>query len=124
MEYLVSRRRRLGMALVTLPALLAMAVVSTPAPARAADGGSGLKLELGLTGGVHFFADDLELGVDDDRTLPHPKTSGLFGLRASLALASFPMLALEVEGIGIPTADSKHNYRMFIVGWRAHLVAN
>ena len=112
------------MALVTLAVSIATAVVSTSSPARAADGGNGLKLELGLTGGVHFFADDLELGVDDDRTLPHPKTSGLFGLRASLALASFPTLALEIEGVGIPTADSKHNYRMFIVGWRAHLLAN
>jgi len=90
----------------------------TARPARA-DGDSG-KVELGVTGGVHIFAKDLELGVADDPTLPSPKNSGLFGLRAAVALNS--LLSLEVEGVGIPGGDRLHNYRLFIVGWRGHLL--
>jgi outer membrane protein OmpA-like peptidoglycan-associated protein len=72
--------------------------------------------------GAHFFANDLELGVADDPALPSPKSNGLFGLRAALVLN--PMFSIEVEGVGVPTGDSIHNYRVFIVGWRAHVVAH
>ena len=81
-----------------------------------------MKLELGVFGGVHLFANDLELGVADDPGLPSPKNAGLFGLRAALAFN--PMLSLEIEGEGIPTGDRIHNFRLFIVGWRAQLLAH
>ena len=73
-------------------------------------------------GGAHFFAKDLELGVADDPGLPSPKTSVLFGLRAGVTL--HPMISLEIEGVGIPSADNKHDYSLFIVGWRGHLLVN
>ena len=44
----------------------------------------GLQLELGLFGGGHFFANDLELGVaDDPGHVPHPKDGFIFGARAA-----------------------------------------
>jgi outer membrane protein OmpA-like peptidoglycan-associated protein len=133
MEYLSRTRRARGwrgtsgarvFALALAPslsaALAALLLLLAPGPARADDGGSGMQVELGVTGGLHIFAKDLELGVADDPTLPSPKNSGLFGLRAALAFNRW--LSLEVEGVGIPGGDRLHNYRLFIVGWRGHLL--
>jgi OOP family OmpA-OmpF porin len=80
------------------------------------------QLELGAIGGAHFFANDLELGVADDPSLPSPKSSGLFGLRLGVTL--HPMISLEAESVGIPSADNQHDYSLFIVGWRAHVLVN
>jgi outer membrane protein OmpA-like peptidoglycan-associated protein/opacity protein-like surface antigen len=92
-------------------------------PTQAQDNNpSGVQVELGVAGGVHLFAKDLELGVADDPGLTTPKNSGLFGARAALAFN--PILSLEVEGVGIPGGDRVHNYREFIVGWRAHVLAH
>ncbi len=71
-------------------------------------------------GGYEFFAHNLELGVADDPALPSPKSNGLFGARAALAFNR--SLSLEIEGVGIPTGDTIHNYRLFVVGWRAHVL--
>src|SRR4029077_9413196 len=32
------------------------------------------------------------------------------------------ILSLEIEGVGVPTGDTLHNYRLFVLGWRAHLL--
>ncbi|HEX3695339.1 MAG TPA: OmpA family protein [Polyangia bacterium] len=80
------------------------------------------QLELGAMGGAHFFANDLELGVADDPSLPSPKSSGLFGLRLGVTL--HPMISLEAESVGIPSADNQHDYSLFILGWRAHVLVN
>jgi hypothetical protein len=95
---------------------------ASPAQADVASEQTGMQVELGVTGGIHIFADDLELGVADDPGLPTPKNAGLFGLRAALAFNW--LLSLEIEGVGIPTGDRIHNFRLFVVGWRAHLLAH
>jgi OOP family OmpA-OmpF porin len=79
-----------------------------------------LRLELGVAGGVHLFANDLELGVADDPSLPSPKDGGEIALRA--ALYFHPMLGVEVEAGWIPSSDNQHDYRLFIIGWRAHAI--
>ena len=119
MEYLLGARLGWRWAQAAVVAsLLAVAL-----PARAEGGSpSGPQFEVGAFGGVHLFAKDLELGVADDPGLPTPKNSGLFGLRVALALS--PIFSVELEGAGIPDGDRIHNYRLFIVGWRAHLLAH
>ncbi len=120
MECLSGTRRSKGWrgALAAGGVLGALALVGSPARA---DENSG-QVELGIVGGYHIFAHDLELGVADDPALPSPKNSGLFGLRAAVAFNS--IFSLEAEGVGIPGGDRIHNYREFIVGWRAHLLAH
>jgi outer membrane protein OmpA-like peptidoglycan-associated protein/opacity protein-like surface antigen len=101
----------------------ALTALALPSVARAVgDEGSGLQVEVGIAGGGHFFANDLELGVADDPTLPSPKSNGLFGLRVALSLN--PLFAIEAEGVGVPTGDSKHDYKLLVLGWRGHLVFN
>jgi outer membrane protein OmpA-like peptidoglycan-associated protein/opacity protein-like surface antigen len=107
---------------VALTAGLSLLSTASPARADGYTGDSGMQVELGITGGLHIFAKNLELGVVDDSSLPSPKTNGLFGLRAALAFNS--ILSVEVEGVGIPTGDSKRNYRLFVLGWRGHLLAH
>jgi OOP family OmpA-OmpF porin len=108
-----------------LAGALGLAVLATAGTARA-DGDfiDNLKLEVGAFGGVHLFANDLELGVADDPTymgtgLTTPKNAGLFGLRLGLVL--HPMFTLEVEGGLIPTADRHHDYRAWITTERVQL---
>ena len=77
MRYL-SRTRQAGRrwdASVALVFALALSssMLLAARPARADGGGSGMQVELGVTGGLHIFANDLELGVADDVTLPSPK---------------------------------------------------
>jgi outer membrane protein OmpA-like peptidoglycan-associated protein len=78
-----------------------------------------LKIELGVMGGVHLFANDLELGVADAPGLTTPKNSGLVGLRLGFVLS--PLFTLELEGELIPTADRQFDYRTFITGERVQL---
>jgi OOP family OmpA-OmpF porin len=103
---------------------VAAVALATPAHAQGGEDGGGLNLhyELGVMGGGHFFANDLELGVADDPTLPSPKSSGLFGVRA--AVFFHPIIGVEAEAVGIPTADNQKNLSAFIVGWRAHAIVN
>src|SRR5882724_5397470 len=108
----------------TLRALLAgvvgMAVVGTAGSAKA-DGDfiDNLKLEIGVMGGAHLFATDLELGVADDPGLTTPKNAGLFGLRLGFVL--HPLFTLELEGALIPTADRKFDYRAWVTAERVQL---
>jgi OOP family OmpA-OmpF porin len=92
---------------------------ATPAHAQD-DSDPGVQVELGVMGGAHFFAHNLELGVADDPALPSPKSNGLFGARVALAFNR--TLSLEIEGVGVPTGDTIHNFRLFVVGWRAHVL--
>ena len=82
----------------------------------------GVKVELGLTGGYHHFANNLELGVADDPTLPSPKPSAAFGLRVGLVL--HPLLVIEAEALGMPTKDNQLGKSAFITGERIHLRFN
>ena len=81
-----------------------------------------LQLELGLFGGVHFFASNLELGVADGPGVPHPKTGAEFGLRAAATL--LPWLSIEGELAGIPSADSIHNYSLFLMTYKLHALVH
>ncbi|MES1205035.1 MAG: OmpA family protein [Pseudomonadota bacterium] len=106
--------------------LLAPVVVLTvggPALAEDEVPTEGMQLELGVFGGGHFFADNLELGVaDDPGTVPSPKTGGIFGLR--LAATMLPWISLEGEIGGIPSADSINNYSMFLISYKLHALVH
>src|SRR5438105_9185799 len=94
-----------------------------PAPAAAAGPAKeGFQLELGLLGGVHFFSSKLELGVPDVLTSPHPKTGAEFGLRA--AAVFLPWLSLEGEAAAIPSADSIHNYSIWLMTYKLHALVH
>src|SRR6185295_13589336 len=82
----------------------------------------GVKFELGVAGGAHLFANNVELGVADDPTLTSPKNSALFGFRLGLVL--HPMFAIEAEGVGIPTKARDTGAKAFIIGARGSLVYN
>ena len=99
----------------------AIVIVGAAGTARADAGDfyDNLKVELGVMGGVHLFAHDLELGVADDPTLTTPKDSGLVGLRLGIVL--HPLFTFELEGELIPTADRQFDYRAYITGERAQL---
>ena len=90
--------------------------------AAAQDNSEGIKVELGVTGGYHWFAQDLELGVADDPTLPSPKSSVTFGIRAALVL--HPMFAIEGEALGMPTKDNQQGKSLFLGAFRLHLRYN
>jgi outer membrane protein OmpA-like peptidoglycan-associated protein len=102
----------------TLAGVIGAGLVGTAGAARA-DFIDDLKLEVGAFGGVHIYAKDLELGVADDPTLPSPKNSGLVGLRLGLVL--HPLFTLEGEGLLLPTADRKHDYRAYLTAERIQL---
>jgi outer membrane protein OmpA-like peptidoglycan-associated protein len=105
---------------LVLAGAVGMAVLGAAGAAKA-DGDfiDNLRLELGVMGGVHLFANDLELGVADDTNLTTPKNSGLVGLRVGLVL--HPMFTLEFEGALIPTADRKYDYRAWLTAERVQL---
>jgi outer membrane protein OmpA-like peptidoglycan-associated protein len=119
MPYTPGSSLRSLVAVLTGAALFVTAAAAHAQEAR----NDGIKFEIGATGGVHLFANDLELGVADDPTLPSPKSpAGLFGLRLGLVL--HPMFAIEAESVLIPTSDNQFDWRLFALGWRAHLVFN
>ena len=116
MAYVSGIRHEVGVCAAIVASLLLFA--STARAQEESD--PGVQVELGVMGGYEIFAHNLELGVADDPALPSPKSNGLFGARAALAFNR--SLSLEIEGVGIPTGDSLHNYRLFVVGWRAHVL--
>ena len=110
-----------------------MALVLAPAVVLAATGQAfaddtlvpteGLQLELGLFGGGHFFANNLELGVaDDPGNVPSPKKGFIFGARAAATV--LPWISFEGEIGGIPSADSKHDYTLFLVSYKLHALVH
>ena len=82
-----------------------------------------MKFEVGVSGGLHLFAKNVELGVADDPDfVTSPKNSALFGLRLGLVL--HPMFAIEAEGVGMPTKARSNDASTFIIGGRGSLVYN
>ena len=69
----------------------------------------GFQFEVGVSGGAHVFADDVELGVADDPALTSPKNGPLGALR--IGLFPHPMFGLELEGVGIPTSDRQNDLK-------------
>src|SRR5450432_3414405 len=107
---------------VVLMATLGICTLFGTRPAAAQDNSEGIKVELGVTGGYHGFAKDLELGVADDPTLPSPKSSAVFGIRAALVL--HPMFVIEGEALGMPSKDNQLGKSLFIGAFRLHLRYN
>ena len=103
---------------MTLAGVIGAGLVGSAGAARA-DFIDDLKLEVGVMGGYHIYAHDLELGVADDPTLPSPKNSGLVGLRLGIVL--HPLFTLEGEGLLLPTADRIHDYRAYLTAERVQL---
>jgi outer membrane protein OmpA-like peptidoglycan-associated protein/opacity protein-like surface antigen len=113
MPRILGRRSR---ALLVVLAGTCVALAGHPAAAE------GVQVEVGVTGGVHFFSTHSELGVADDDSLTSPKNAPLFGLR--LGLLVHPMFGIELEGVGIPTKDRHNGDSAFIIGARGHLIYN
>jgi outer membrane protein OmpA-like peptidoglycan-associated protein len=83
----------------------------------------GFQLEIGAFGGVHLFADNLELGVaDDPGNVPSPKTGAIFGLR--LAGTLLPWISLEGEVGLIPSKDSINGYRLYLLSYKLHALVH
>jgi OOP family OmpA-OmpF porin len=114
MSYTLGRRSKL------VATLVGVGLLGAAGMARAEDDFfDSVKLELGAFGGVHLYANDLELGVADDPTLTSPKNSGLFGLRLGLKIV--PMFAIEAEGALLPTSDRHNDYRAYLFAPRLSL---
>jgi outer membrane protein OmpA-like peptidoglycan-associated protein/opacity protein-like surface antigen len=122
------RGRRIVGTLALLLAPLAVLAMSSPAQADDASAMAsslpqkGFQLELGVFGGAHIFAKDLELGVADMAGTPHPKLGAEFGVR--VAATMLPWLSLEGEVAGIPSADSIHNYRLYLATYKLHVLVH
>ena len=82
----------------------------------------GVKVQLGITGGYHWFAHNLELGVPDDPNAASPKSSPTFGLRVGVMLN--PMFVIEGEALMMPTSDNKAGASVLISAERIHLRFN
>ena len=80
------------------------------------------RLEISGAVGAHLFADDLELGVDDDRAAPAPRTFALFGGRAAWAFTH--LLSAELELSAVPTTQEPGGAGVFVLGWRAHALVH
>src|SRR5215467_4863623 len=106
----------------TALALIVGVCLSFAASRAVAEESEGIKVELGLTGGYHWFAHDLELGVPDVASAASPKSSPTFGLRAGLVLT--PMFVVEGEALLMPTSDNKAGASVLISAERIHLRFN
>jgi len=111
----------LGRTLRTFVAGAVGLAIAGTAGAAKADGDfiDNMKVELGVMGGAHLFASDLELGVADDPGLTTPKNAGMFGLRLGFVL--HPLFTFEGEALLIPTADRQFDWRAWITAERVQL---
>jgi outer membrane protein OmpA-like peptidoglycan-associated protein/opacity protein-like surface antigen len=120
MREITGRRARAVLAVLVSASLVAVA------GSAAAQGKSGKKegvqFEIGVSGGVHIFNKNLELGVADDPALTSPQNAPLFALR--LGILPHPMFGIEAEGVGIPTKARDSGASAFIIGARGSLVYN
>jgi OOP family OmpA-OmpF porin len=82
----------------------------------------GVRVQLGITGGYHWFANNLELGAPDSPLSSSPKSSPTFGVRAGLMLNS--MFVIEGEALLMPTSDNKSGQSVLISAERIHLRFN
>jgi outer membrane protein OmpA-like peptidoglycan-associated protein/opacity protein-like surface antigen len=90
--------------------------------AMAEENSEGVKVELGVTGGYHWFAKDLELGTPDDPASSSPKSAPAFGIRAGLVL--HPMFVIEGEALLMPSSDNHGGQSVLISAERIHLRFN
>src|SRR5579871_2499479 len=111
------RGSRFGLAL-----LVGAGIWFTASRATAGESGEGVKVELGLTGGYHWFAKDLELGTPDSPLSSSPNNAVAFGVRAGLVL--HPMFVIEGEALLIPSKDDKGGQSVLISAERIHLRFN
>ena len=111
------RRSRVGLALA-VGACLSFAA----SRASAQENSEGIKVQLGLTAGYHWFANNLELGDRDDPNSSSPKSAPAFGLRAGLMLN--PMFVIEGEALLIPTSDNHSGQSVLVSAERIHLRFN
>jgi outer membrane protein OmpA-like peptidoglycan-associated protein len=112
-----------GRSLLVLATLAAAGVGPAARNAFAQEAREGVHFEVGVTGGVHIFAKDSELGVPDAAGATGPKqVAPAFGLRFGVVF--HPMFQLELEGLGIPTKDRLFGQSLFAVSWRGQLVYN
>ncbi len=86
------------------------------------DTSEGVRVQLGITGGYHWFAKDLELGTPDDPNSSSPKSAPAFGIRAGLMLN--PMFVIEGEALLMPTSDNHAGQNVLISAERIHLRFN
>ena len=107
-------------------ALMVGALVSFAASRAVAqdnqDTSEGVRVQLGITGGYHWFAHDLELGVPDQSGAASPKSSPAFGIRLGLMLN--PMFVIEGEALLMPTHDNIANASVLLSAERIHLRFN
>ena len=82
----------------------------------------GVRVQLGITGGYHWFANNLELGVPDNADAASPKSAPAFGIRVGLMLD--PMFVIEGEALLMPTHDNKADASVLISAERIHLRFN
>jgi OOP family OmpA-OmpF porin len=82
----------------------------------------GVRVQLGITGGYHWFAHNLELGVPDNDGAASPKSAPAFGIRLGLMLN--PMFVIEGEALLMPTHDNKADASALISAERIHLRFN
>ncbi|MDB4963996.1 MAG: OmpA/MotB domain protein [Myxococcales bacterium] len=75
-------------------------------------------IEIGAALGGHAFSDSSELGADDDMTMPGPASGGMLGARVAYPLNR--RLAVEGEGMLIPTTDDVLGDRATVIALRAH----
>src|SRR4029079_8951616 len=112
--------RRAGAALAVL---VGASLVLGTGNAEAQNKKEGIQYEVGVSGGAHLFANNVELGVaDDPGFVTTPKNAPLFGLRLGLLLN--PMFAIEAEGVGIPSKARSNDASTFIIGARGSVVYN
>lgn len=104
-------------------------LIAAVSPAQADDGTvrasvareSRHPFEVGGILGVHVFADDIELGVHDQRPrIEAPKSFALLGAR--FGFSPWRRLAMEAEAVAIPTSDGMSK-RITVLGWRVHALA-
>jgi OOP family OmpA-OmpF porin len=73
-----------------------------------------------IFGGFHWFSEDNELGARDVPDAPAPDHGVALGIR--LGYWILPALAIEAEGVAIPSESTIGNSEQFVVGYRLNLL--
>lgn len=76
------------------------------------------RIEIGAALGGHGFSSSTELGVADQMDEPGPSSGALLGARLAVPLTK--RLAIEGEGVVIPTKDDVLRDKATVYGVRAH----
>jgi outer membrane protein OmpA-like peptidoglycan-associated protein len=97
----------------SLAALLVGGIVLSASAASAG-------VEIGVTGGLHVFNDDNELGVADEPEAPSLANSALFGLRLGFTFGS--IVGIEGEVGYIPTEPRDRVLDIQALTYRGHLI--